>query len=195
MLARPRSSAACGFRVAARPVPVVTRRSRAMVKPQALKVGDSLRDSPEFYRVLKASDGSIQSLAMFVNEHKQPVVLFFYPAAGTPGCTKEACKFRDEYARFQDAGAVVFGISGDAPEKNAEWAKQQRLPFLLLTDPSGIMRKTFGIPNDLLFLPGRQTYVFDPNGKCVLAFNSQLDAEKHVDEALAALRQLGALKK
>lgn len=191
-----RSSAACGVRVGtACAVPVFSRRSRSLVQTQAMKVGDSLRDSPEFYRVLKASDGSIQSLAMFVNEHKQPVVLFFYPAAGTPGCTKEACKFRDEYSKFVDSGAVVFGISSDAPEKNAEWAKQQRLPFLLLTDPSGIMRKTFGIPNDLLFLPGRQTYVFDPNGKCVLAFNSQLDAEKHVDEALEALRGLGALKK
>lgn len=56
---------------------------------QAMKVGESLKDSPEFYRVMKASDGSIVSLAMFVNEKKQPLVLFFYPKAGTPGCTKE----------------------------------------------------------------------------------------------------------
>lgn len=161
----------------------------------AMSVGDNLKDSPEFYRVLKASDGSIVSLAMFVNEHKQPIVLFFYPAAGTPGCTKEACKFRDEYSRFQDAGAVVFGISADAPDKNRAFADAQRLPFLLLTDPSGILRKSFGVQNDLLFLPGRQTFVFDPNGKCVLSFNSQLDAEKHVDEALAALQKLGVTKK
>ncbi|KAI8473683.1 MAG: hypothetical protein J3K34DRAFT_518795 [Monoraphidium minutum] len=158
--------------------------------PQALKVGDSLKDSPEFYRVLKASDGSIVSLAMFVQEKKQPLVLFFYPKAGTPGCTKEACKFRDEYARFTDAGAVVFGVSSDSPAENKAFADAQRLPFLLLTDPSSIMRKTFGIPNDLLFLPGRQTYVFDAAGKCVLSFNSQLDAEKHVDEALAAIKAI-----
>lgn len=157
---------------------------------KALKVGDSLRDSPEFFRVLKAHDGSVASLAMFVNEHKAPLVLFFYPKAATPGCTKEVCKFRDEFSRFQEAGAVVFGVSSDSPEENKAFAEAQRLPFLLLTDPSSILRKTFGIPNDLLLLPGRQTFVFDPNGKCVMTFNSQLDVDKHVDEALTALKAI-----
>ena len=76
------------------------------------------------------------------------------------------CKFRDEYARFGDAGAAVFGISSDEPEANKAFADAQRLPFPLLTDGSSILRKVFGIPADLLgLLPGRQTYVIDKSGK------------------------------
>ncbi|GBF96442.1 thioredoxin dependent peroxidase [Raphidocelis subcapitata] len=174
------------FATAARP-PRAPR--RVVVTKAALQVGDNLKDSAELYRVLKSSDGSTATLSSILAK-QSPLVLFFYPKAATPGCTKEACKFRDEYARFQDAGAQVFGISGDEPADNKAFAQAQRLPFPLLTDPSNILRKTFGIPNDLLFLPGRQTYVFNADGKCVLSFNSQLDAEKHVDEALAALKQL-----
>lgn len=157
-----------------------------VVSVQAIKVGDNLKDSAEYYRVLKTSNGDTVSLASFEGK---PLVLFFYPKAATPGCTKEACKFRDEYAKFQDAGAQVFGISSDTPEDNKAFATAQRLPFALLTDPSSILRKTFGIKSDMLgLLPGRQTYVFNAGGKCVLSFNDQLNAEKHVDEALAALK-------
>ena len=84
-------------------------------------------------------------------------MLFFYPKASTPGCTKEACKFRDEYSVFKDAGAVVLGISSDAPEANAEFAKAQRLPFPLLSDTGGEVRKALGVKGDLFGLvPGRQ---------------------------------------
>eukprot|EP00775_Hariotina_reticulata_P002842 gene2842-3135_t len=110
----------------------------------------------------------------------------------------QACKFRDEYEAFVKAGAQVFGISSDAPAENKAFADAQRLPFPLLSDPSSIMRKasarrvqqrTFGIKGDLLgLLPGRQTYVFNAAGKCVLSFNDQLNAEKHVEEALKALK-------
>ena len=110
------------------------------------------------------------------------------PKAATPGCTKEACSFRDSYSRFTDAGAAVFGISSDSPEENKAWATANRLPFPLLTDPSSILRKTFGIKADLLgLLPGRQTYVFDKDAKCVLSFNSQFSPDEHVSEALRAL--------
>eukprot|EP00879_Flechtneria_rotunda_P004693 GHRR01004957.1.p4 GENE.GHRR01004957.1~~GHRR01004957.1.p4 ORF type:complete len:158 (+),score=66.58 GHRR01004957.1:1737-2210(+) len=151
-----------------------------------MKVGENLKDSAEYYRILKASDGQTLSLASFEGK---PLVLFFYPKAATPGCTKEACKFRDEYEAFVKAGAQVFGISSDSPEANKAFATANRLQYPLLSDPSSILRKTFGIKGDLLgFLPGRQTYVFDAAGKCVLSFNDQLNAEKHVEEALRALQ-------
>ena len=79
------------------------------------------------------------------------------PQAGTPGCTKEACKFRDEYGKFVDRDVEVFGISSDTPEKNLEFAKKERLPFPLLSDQNDFLRKSFGIKGDLFgMLKGRQ---------------------------------------
>ncbi|GFR51781.1 hypothetical protein Agub_g14238, partial [Astrephomene gubernaculifera] len=130
---------------------------------------DKLENYPDYYRVLRTSQGGSVSLAAF--RGKQPLVLFFYPKAATPGCTKEACSFRDEYSRFTSAGAAVFGISSDSPEENAAFAAAQRLPFPLLSDAGAILRKSFGVKSDLLgLLPGRQTYVFDTEGRCVLSF-------------------------
>ncbi|WIA14474.1 hypothetical protein OEZ85_002997 [Tetradesmus obliquus] len=162
------------------------RASRSVVAVKAMKVGEALKDSAEYYRVLKTSEGKTVTLASFEGK---PLVLFFYPKAATPGCTKEACKFRDEYSAFTEAGAAVFGISSDSPAENKAWADANRLPFPLLTDPSSILRKTFGIKGDLLgLLPGRQTFVFNKAGKCVLSFNDQMNAEQHVAEALKALK-------
>lgn len=77
--------------------------------------------------------------------------------AGTPGCTKEACKFRDEYGKFVDAECEVFGISSDSPEANAAFAKKERLPFPLLTDQNDFLRKSFGIKGNVFgMLKGRQ---------------------------------------
>lgn len=77
--------------------------------------------------------------------------------AGTPGCTKEACKFRDEYGKFVDAECEVFGISSDTPEANAAFAKKERLPFPLLTDQNDFLRKSFGIKGNVFgMLKGRQ---------------------------------------
>lgn len=77
--------------------------------------------------------------------------------AGTPGCTKEACKFRDEYGKFIDAECEVFGISSDSPEANAAFAKKERLPFPLLTDQNDFLRKSFGIKGNVFgMLKGRQ---------------------------------------
>ncbi|KAL0044580.1 hypothetical protein WJX82_001321 [Trebouxia sp. C0006] len=154
-----------------------------------LSVGDKLQDFPDYYRVLQKSTGG--GVALSSLEKKKPVVLFFYPKAGTPGCTKEACKFRDEYGKFVDAEAEVFGISSDTTEANAAFAQKERLPFPLLTDQSDFLRKSFGIKADLFgMLKGRQTFVIDKNGKCVMSFNDQMGAEKHVDEALQVVKTL-----
>lgn len=122
---------------------------------------------------------------------KKGLVLFFYPKAATPGCTKEACSFRDQYQVFQDAGAEVVGISGDGVEAQKSFASGNRLPFPLLSDTGDIVRKGFGIPNDMFgLLPGRQTYVISKDGKCVLAFNDALNFEAHVKSALDAVKVL-----
>ncbi|KAK9915521.1 hypothetical protein WJX75_000190 [Coccomyxa subellipsoidea] len=168
--------------------PTSARLSLSLVKAE-LKMGSKLQDYPDYYRVMKASDGTSVALSKF--EGKSPVVVFFYPKAATPGCTKEACAFRDAYGKFKDAGAEVFGISSDGVQANSEFAKAQRLPFPLLTDQSEFLRKSFGIKGDMLgLLPGRQTYVIDKSGKVALSFNDQFNPEKHVEEALKVIKTL-----
>lgn len=121
---------------------------------------------------------------------KQPVVICFYPKDDTPGCTREACTFRDMYSDFADAGAQVVGISADTPEKHADFARKHNLPFVLLSDIGNSVRKLLGVPSDLLgLLPGRVTYVVDKFGVIQYVFNSQFRAEKHVEEALKSLNR------
>lgn len=82
----------------------------------------------------------------------------------------------------------VFGVSGDSPAENKAFKEAQNLPFDLLTDADNILRKEFNIPSALFILPGRQTYVIDKSGKCVMSFNDMTDTNKHISEALAALK-------
>jgi peroxiredoxin Q/BCP len=118
------------------------------------------------------------------------VVLYFYPKDDTPGCTKEACTFRDQYEAFQEAGAEVIGVSSDPPERHQEFAGRYQLPFTLLTDAGGAVRKAYGVPATLGLLPGRTTFVIDGAGVVRHVFNSQFKATQHVAEALEALRRL-----
>jgi peroxiredoxin Q/BCP len=105
------------------------------------------------------------------------------------GCTKEACSFRDSYQAFTDADCEVVGISSDPPASHKAFAAKHRLPYTLLSDERGLVRTGFGIQADLFgMLPGRQTYVIGMDGKCLMSFNSQMDAEKHVTEALAIIK-------
>ncbi len=113
-----------------------------------------------------------------------PVVLFFYPKSFTPGCTQEVCSFRDQFAVFQDAGAAVLGISDDSIETQAAFAAQHQLPFLVLSDRKGQIRKLFDVPKTLGILPGRVTYVIDAQGVIQHVFSSQLNVEKHIQEAI-----------
>ncbi|MBC8006186.1 MAG: peroxiredoxin [Verrucomicrobia bacterium] len=134
------------------------------------------------------------------NENSQPVnissiignylVLYFYPKDDTPGCVKEACSFRDAFQDLTDAGAVVYGVSSDKPNSHAEFKKKYRLPYSLLSDTGGELRKLMGVPTDLFgLLPGRVTYIFDKEGKLIEVFKSQLSPEKHVQEALKIIRK------
>ncbi len=120
----------------------------------------------------------------------QALVLFFYPKDDTPGCTMEACAFRDSAADLQALGAVVWGVSGDDAASHQRFASRNNLPYPLLVDRGNGLRKSFGVPSVLGLLPGRVTYVIDGQGVIRHVFNNLLDGPAHRREALAALRQL-----
>lgn len=119
---------------------------------------------------------------------KGPVVLYFYPKDETKGCTAQACAFRDDYESFKDAGAEVVGISSDSPEAHRKFAENQRLPFVLLSDSKKVVRNLYKVPNSLIFIPGRVTYVIRPDRSIALAFNSMFQPQLHIKETLTALK-------
>ena len=122
---------------------------------------------------------------------KKKLVIYFYPMDDSPGCTKEACAFRDQFEVFKEADAMIIGISGQSVESHKKFAEKYHLSFTLLSDDGDKVRKLFGVPvNFLGMIPGRVTYIVDKPGKVVYVFNSQIQATKHVDEALRILKEL-----
>lgn len=119
---------------------------------------------------------------------KQKLVIYFYPKDDSPGCTKEACYFRDMYEVFKDADAMVIGISGQSVESHKKFEEKYKLNFTLLSDKDNTVSKLFGVPGKIL--PGRVTYVIDQKGVVVYIFNSQANATQHVDEALKIIKGL-----
>jgi peroxiredoxin Q/BCP len=120
------------------------------------------------------------------------IVLYFYPRDDTRGCTAEACAFRDSYEVFADAGADVIGISSDSVDRHAAFAGKHELPFTLLSDEGGQVRKRYGVPAVLGVLPGRVTYVIDRQGTVRHVFSSMTNIGQHVSDALETVRQLQA---
>ncbi len=142
--------------------------------------------APDF--TLPDQTGQMVSLRDFIG--KKNIVLYFYPKDETPGCTAEACSFRDSYETFKDAGAEVIGVSADSPASHQQFAKHHRLSFVLLSDERGEVRRRYGATS-LGILPGRVTYVIDRQGIVRHIFSSQLMPEKHINEALQALEKVG----
>ncbi len=120
----------------------------------------------------------------------KPLVLFFYPKDDTPGCTAEACAFRDSYADLRALGAEVWGVSGDDAASHQRFAQRHNLPYPLLVDRDNALRRAFGVPSVLGLLPGRVTYVMDGEGVIRHVFNNLLDGAAHRREAIKALRHL-----
>lgn len=116
------------------------------------------------------------------------MVIYFYPKDDTPGCTKEACSFRDSYEAFTDKEIKVIGVSGDDVESHRNFAEKYNLPFTLLADVNNEVREAFGVKGNVLgLIPGRVTYVVDKEGKVIFMYDSQFKASKHIDEALKAI--------
>jgi thioredoxin-dependent peroxiredoxin len=142
---------------------------------------------PEF--TLADQNGNLFSINSVIG--KKNVVIYFYPKDDTPGCTEEACYFRDELEVFSQADALIIGISGQSVDSHRKFAEKYHLGFTLLSDEGDKVRKLFGVPVNLLgLLPGRVTYVADKSGTVVYIYNSQTQARKHVDEALKILNDL-----
>lgn len=149
-----------------------------------LKIGDAC---PTF--TLVNQENKEINLADFIG--KKILVVYFYPKDNTPGCTKEACSFRDRYEDFKDLGCEVFGISSDDAKSHQTFSTQYNLPFSLLSDSDQKVRKAFEVPTNLFgLLPGRVTYIIDKTGIVRGIFNSQLNATQHIDEALKVVRGL-----
>jgi peroxiredoxin Q/BCP len=136
---------------------------------------------------LKDQDGQLFDINSVLG--KKNLVIYFYPKDDTPGCTAQACSFRDQFEVFKEADAVIIGISGQSVASHKEFALKHRLSFTLLSDEGNRIRKLFGVPTSFFgFLPGRVTYVADKTGKVIYTFNSQMQTTKHVEEALRILK-------
>lgn len=146
----------------------------------AIQLGDFLPDFKAVDQNNKLFDSS--------SLKGKPAVIYFYPKDHTPGCTVQACSFRDAYQEFQDLGAVVVGISSDSIASHQNFQEKYQLPFKLIADVDKRIRKLFGVPKAIFgLLPGRVTYVFDKNGKAIFVFDS-IRAKNHIDEALKVLQ-------
>ena len=143
--------------------------------------------APEFE--LTAHDSSQFSLskALFIG----PMVLYFYPKNETPGCTKEACAFRDFHYDFKHLNARIIGVSQDSVASHLAFKENRKLPFTLLSDPENKVADLYKVKSGLLgLIPGRVTYVIDREGVIRSAFSSQLNIGKHISKALEALKHL-----
>src|SRR6266705_593846 len=149
---------------------------------RGVKVGDR---APDF--TLPSLTAQPVSLESFLG--KKIIVLYFYPKDNTPGCTAEACSFRDSYEAFQEAGAEVVGVSSDSEASHQQFANKYKLPFILLSDKNGELRKKYGVATTLGFMPGRVTYVIDKEGIVRHIFSSQFAPEQHIVEAIRALQE------
>ena len=150
-----------------------------------MQVGDR---APDFE--LLNDSGETVRLSSFQGE--KVLVVFFYPADDTPGCTTESCGFRDAYEEFRGAGAEVFGVSKDSVQSHVAFRAKYGLGFHLLSDPNNALRRAWRVPKRVFVVPGRVTYVIDKEGIVQLVFNSGREHLRHVTESLVVVRRLAA---
>jgi thioredoxin-dependent peroxiredoxin len=149
-----------------------------------VRIGDQ---APEF--ALSDQDGATRRLSDFLAHG--PVVLFFYPAASTTGCTRESCHFRDLATAFAEHGASRVGISMDSVAKQATFAHDNGLDYPLLADVGGVVAKSYGVKRALDVLRVRRTtFVIDANGVVREIIANEINMNVHADRALAALASL-----
>ena len=137
---------------------------------------------------LPDADGNSINLADFIG--KKNLVVFFYPKDESYGCTKESCSFRDSYDDFKDAGAEVIGISSDDAASHRSFASHHKLPFILLSDQGSKVAARYGVKRSMGILPGRVTFVIDKEGMVRMNYSSQVNMQKHIDEAVNLIKTL-----
>jgi peroxiredoxin Q/BCP len=157
--------------------------SKSVGEVLAVKVGDK---APDF--TLPSQLGDNVTLSEYFG--KKNVVLYFYPKDESPGCTREACTFRDSYEELTSLGAEVIGVSSQSVESHRSFATHHGLPFILLSDAGNKVRQLYGVPSTMGIIPGRVTYIIDKKGIVRHIFSSQTQAEKHVKEAIETLKEL-----
>ena len=150
---------------------------------ERVEVGDK---APDF--TLPDQSGTMVKMSDFMG--KKIIALYFYPRDFSKGCTAEACAFRDSYDVFVEVGAQVIGISSQSVESHSKFAMFYKLPFILLSDEDGKVRKLYGVPLTLGILTGRVTYIIDKKGTVRHIFSSQLNPKKHIEEALTIVKEI-----
>ncbi len=145
--------------------------------------GDALvgRTAPDF--TATAQDGTVVHIAALKGK---PVVLYFYPKDETPGCTKEACSFRDSWNAIAATGAVLVGVSADTLDSHRSFAAHYKLPFRLVSDPEGAIGRAYGVPFALFHK--RQTFVIGTDGNVRKVYRS-VDVSTHAAEILSDLKK------
>jgi peroxiredoxin Q/BCP len=156
---------------------------KALWQGSALKPGSS---APDF----TLNDHTGRPVTMKEALRQGPVVLFFYPKNNTAFCTKQVQAFRDAYPEFQKLGASVFGISSDSEKSHQQFNDKQRLPFALLSDPNGNVRRQYGARSFWGLVPSRTTFVIDSSTQTIrTVYSSQANISAHINKALQGLKQ------
>lgn len=148
----------------------------------AIDVGEK---APGF--TLPDQQGKEISLSSFAGKY---LVLYFYPKDFTPGCTSESCGFRDSYEEFQNLNCHIIGISKDSSESHERFIAEYKLPFTLLSDEDNHVRILYEVRSTFGIIPGRASYLIDPEGAIRHYYASQTQATRHVTEMLLALKNL-----
>ncbi|TRM98343.1 peroxiredoxin [Sulfolobus sp. F1] len=146
-----------------------------------VKIGDK---APMFEAI--ADSGERVSLADFIGKYN--IVLYFYPKDDTPGCTREACAFRDNWDLLKEYDVVVIGVSSYDVNSHKQFKEKYKLPFILVSDPDKKIRELYGAKG--FILPSRVTFVIDKKGIIRHIYNSQFNPANHVNEALKVLKKI-----
>lgn len=153
-------------------------------KENTLEIGQKVPD-------IKLLDDEGETFRLYDELDEHNFVIYFYPKDDTPGCTSEACQFRDDYETFIDLNARVIGISADGMEKHQKFKEKYNLPFILLSDEENKVRELYGVKGNLFgLIPGRVTFIVDKEGILHYVFNSQSSPKKHVAEAIRILESI-----
>jgi peroxiredoxin Q/BCP len=179
MLLLPFAMAACHRDATPSPTTTTSTSTPAASGTTATTTGEITEGKPPPPLKAKAHDGTPVDLSAMKGK---PVVVYFYPKDETPGCTKEACSFRDAWERLQQKGVVLIGISADSDESHRAFAAHHKLPFLLVSDEKGAIAQAFGVPFQNGFT-ARQSFVIGPDGN-VKKIYRKVDVTVHADEIL-----------